>query len=82
MKRKKIIIPGKEKYQNLSEDQKTKMINDTLISLRRSYLAHTKNNRALQAKMAHFSKMFNTKVKDDDKESYIMYHIFSDRWSK
>lgn len=79
MKRKKIIIPGKEKYQDLTNEDKSKIINNALISLRKSYLNHTKNNRQLQAKMSHFSKMFNS-VKDDDKESYIMYHIFIDNW--
>ena len=74
------ILPIEKSKQNIQRDtEKTEDINKLLISLRRSHLNFTKDNRALQAKMQHFNKMFHS-LEDDNRTSYIQFFLKVDNW--
>ncbi len=61
------------------EEEKTKAVNNVLVNLRRLNLNFAKKDRALQAKMLHFNKMFHS-VKDDDRINYIQFFLKVDNW--
>jgi hypothetical protein len=74
-----ILHVEKAKQTLQKNTEKTESINKLLISLRRSHLNFAKDNRALQAKMQHFNKMFHS-VEDEKRTSYIQFFLKVDNW--
>jgi hypothetical protein len=82
MKKRKIALTYKPIYNPEKEKQKTDTINKALIELRRNYLFHTNDNNRLKNKLSHFSKMFKSKIENEDKVNFISYQLFTDNIDK
>lgn len=79
---KKKVYLASTQAQNDKKKEKVDQINKTLIELRKNYLNITADKPRLKNKLDHFSKLFKSKIKDDDKVNFISYHLFTDRIEK
>ena len=77
--KKKYSIQKKNLSSLKNKKEKEDAINEVLIELRRNNLRFTENNRALQAKMNHFTKMFHS-LKENEKAPFIEFFLKIDNW--